>query len=111
MTRLEELLAQIKDFGQAASNSAASNISAPVDGVAWLLRQGGVKGLNNPVGGSDWMREKGLTAEPQNKTGLAALLGEAAGGSAPIAAWAKSPEIAGGLLQMLRSAKYHQSMK
>lgn len=30
------------DFLQGASNSAASNVSAPVDGIAWLLRKAGL---------------------------------------------------------------------
>jgi hypothetical protein len=51
----------------------------------------------NPVGGSQWMREKGLTREPQNRT--AGLLGEAAGNILPIVAAAKGPQIAQGLLQ------------
>ena len=67
-----------KDFAQGASNSAASNLNVPVDALAWLLRKGGLP-INNPVGGSDWMAQQGLTAEPKNK--LAGLLGEGFGGA------------------------------
>ena len=89
-------MAGLLDFLQGASNAAASNISAPVDGLAWLLKKAGVD-VGTPVGGSDWMRQKGLTAEPQNK--YAGLLGEAIGGVAPMLAAAKAPQIAKGLLQ------------
>ena len=86
------------DFLQGASNSAASTVSAPVDGLAWLLRKAGAKVGDNPIGGSDWMRAQGLTQEPQNK--LMGLLGEAAGGVAPMVAGAYAPQIAKGLLGM-----------
>jgi hypothetical protein len=85
------------DFLQGASNSVASNVSAPVDGIAWLLRKAGLPIPTNPVGGSDWMAQRGLTAEPQNK--IAGLLGESIGGVAPMLAAAKAPQIAKGLLQ------------
>lgn len=85
------------DFMQGASNAAASNVSAPVDGLAWLLSKAGVNVGNAPVGGSDWMRAKGLTIEPQNR--LAGILGESLGGVAPMLAAAKAPQIARGLLQ------------
>jgi hypothetical protein len=86
------------DFLQGASNSAASNVSAPVDGLAWLLRKAGLPIPANPVGGSDWMAEKGLTAQPKNRN--MGLLGEAIGGVAPIVAAAKAPQIAKGLLAL-----------
>jgi hypothetical protein len=90
-------MADLRDFLQGMSNSAASNVSAPVDGLAWLLRKAGLPIPANPVGGSDWMAQKGLTAQPQNKN--MGLLGEAAGGIAPILAAAKAPQIAAGLLK------------
>ena len=96
------LLDQMRSFGQGASNSAASNVSAPIDAMAWLLRKGGLPIPQNPVGGSDWMAQRGLTAEPQNR--LAGLLGEGFGGVAPIVAAAKAPQIAGGLLRMGENA-------
>jgi hypothetical protein len=86
------------DFLQGASNSAASNVSAPVDGLAWLLRKAGLPIPANPIGGSDWMAEKGLTAQPKNRN--MGLLGEAFGGVAPIVAAAKAPQIAKGLLAL-----------
>lgn len=90
-------MADLRDFFQGASNSVASNVSAPVDGIAWLLRKAGLPIPQNPVGGSDWMAQRGLTAEPQNK--IAGLLGESFGGVAPMLAAAKAPQIAKGLLQ------------
>lgn len=88
------------DFLQGASNSAAANMSAPVDGIAWLLRKAGIN-VDRPVMGSDWMRERGLTAEPTNK--LAGILGESVGGVLPMVTAAKAPQIAQGLLQAERN--------
>ena len=86
----------IIDFLQGASNSAASTISGPIDLIALALRKAGVP-VGDPVLGSDWMARRGLTAQPKNQ--IAGLLGEAAGMSAPIAAAAKAPQIARGLLR------------
>ena len=91
------LLDQLQSFGQGASNSAASTVTAPVDGLAWLLRKMGVPVPSDPVGGSDWAAKQGLTATPKNH--VAGLLGEAFGGVAPMVAAAKAPQIAKGLLQ------------
>ena len=53
---LDDILGYGRDVAQGASNSIAGNVSAPVDGLAWLLRKAGVPMPSNPVGGSDWMR-------------------------------------------------------
>lgn len=83
------------DFLQAASNSAASNVSGPVDAFAWLLNKAGVP-VQNPVLGSQWMADKGLTKQvPQS---AASLAGETLGLLSPIVASAKAPQIATGLL-------------
>jgi hypothetical protein len=83
------------DVLRGASNSAAGTVSAPVDGIAWLLRKAGLD-VGQPVGGSDWMAAKGLTVQPRNPN--AGLLGESLGGILPIVAAAKGPQIARGLL-------------
>ena len=88
-------------FLQGASNSAASNLSAPVDGINWLLGKAGLPVSKTPVGGSDWLRQAGFTAEPKNRN--AGLLGEAVGGVMPIVAAAKAPQIAAGLNQAGRN--------
>lgn len=90
-------MAGLQDFLQGASNSVASNVSAPVDGLAWLLRKAGVPIPSSPVGGSDWMAQQGFTREPESR-GMG-LLGEAIGGVAPMLVAAKAPQIARGLLQ------------
>lgn len=100
-------MSTLRDILQGASNSAASNISAPVDGLAWLLRKAGVN-TGTPVLGSDWMAQKGFTAQPQNQN--MGLLGEALGGIAPIMAAAKAPQIARGLLQMEANAAVPRTM-
>jgi hypothetical protein len=92
----------IISFLQGMSNSAAGTVTAPVDGIAWLLRKAGVPVPAAPVGGSDWMEQKGLLAQPKSRN--AGLLGEAIGGVAPIVAAAKAPQIARGLLQMGENA-------
>jgi hypothetical protein len=88
---------KLRSILQGMSNAAASNVSAPVDGIAWLLRKAGIPMPSNPLGGSDWMEQQGLTAKPQNA--ISGLLGESLGGVAPIVAAAKAPQIAKGLLQ------------
>lgn len=100
-TQLDELLGYGRDFAQGASNAVAGNVSAPVDGIAWLLRKAGLD-VGEPVGGSDWMARKGLTAQPKNA--LAGLLGESAGMVAPMLAAAKGPQIANALNRMVDNA-------
>ncbi len=88
-------MAGLLDFLQAASNAAASNVSGPVDGLAWLLRKAGLD-VGEPVGGSDWMKRQGLTRDvPQSGASLA---GETVGLLGPLAG-AKAPQVAKGLLQ------------
>lgn len=79
---------------QGASNSAASTVSAPIDGLAWLLRKAGVN-VGTPFGGSDWMAQQGLTAQPKNA--LAGYVGEALGNVLPMVVAAKAPQIAAGI--------------
>lgn len=93
--RLMGLLGFSRDLAQGASNSIASNVSAPVDGLAWLMRKAGLP-VGEPFLGSDWMARQGLTAQPQNQ--LAGLLGEVAGGVGPAYAFLKAPQIANQLL-------------
>lgn len=99
-----DLLGYGRDFAQGASNAIASNVSAPVDAIAWLMRKGGLNSLigDAPVGGSEWMARKGLTAQPRNA--LAGLMGEAAGMSGPMVAFAKAPQIASGLNRVAENA-------
>jgi hypothetical protein len=108
LSKLAELLGYGKDFAQGASNAIAGNVSAPVDGLAWLLRKSGIPMPSNPVGGSDWMAQKGLTQEPQNR--IAGLLGETAGMAGPMVAAAKAPQIANGLLGMYENAVVPQTL-
>lgn len=82
---------------QGASNSAASTVSAPVDGINWILRKAGFPVSDAPVGGSDWLKQKGLMADPKNPT--AGYIGEALGGVAPMLAAAKAPQIASAINQ------------
>ena len=86
----------IKSSLQGMSNAAASNLSFPVDAITWALNKAGAN-IQNPVMGSDWLRQQGLTAEPENK--LAGMFGEAAGMAAPFVAAQKAPQIAAQFLQ------------
>ena len=90
-------MADLRDFLQSMSNSAASNVSAPVDGINWLMRKSGLPVSDAPFMGSDWMAQKGFTRPV--KQGAASVLGETAGMLAPMAVAAKAPQIARGLLQ------------
>lgn len=94
-------MAGLLDFLQAASNGAASNVSAPVDGLAWLLRKAGVD-VGESVLGSAWLERQGLT-RPVQQSG-ASLAGETAGLLAPLMAAAKAPQVARALLQMGENA-------
>lgn len=85
------------DFLQGASNAAASNVTAPVDLINWLLQKAGLPVSQAPVGGSAWAEQKGLTKKPQNA--LLGMAGETAGLLSPVVAAAKAPQIAKGLLQ------------
>ena len=90
-------MADLRDFLQSMSNSAASNVSAPVDGINWLLGKAGLPVSSAPFMGSDWMAQKGLTRPVEQ--GTASILGETAGMVAPMVIAAKAPQIARGLLQ------------
>ena len=94
-------MAGLLDFLQAASNSAAGTVTAPVDGIAWLLRKAGIP-VGEPVGGSDWAKRQGLMRDvPQS---AASVAGETFGLLSPVVAAAKAPQIAKGLLQMGENA-------
>ena len=85
------------NFLQAASNEAAGTVAGPVDILAWLARKAGVPVGDAPVGGSDLMKRQGLMVDvPQS---AASLAGSTVGLLAPVAAAAKAPQIAKGLLQ------------
>ena len=101
-------MAGLLDFFQSASNSAASNVSAPVDGLAWLMRKLGAPVPENPVMGSNWMQEKGLT-KPVAQSGYS-LAGESAGMIAPMLGAAKAPQIARGLLKGMENINTPQTL-
>lgn len=90
------------DLLQGASNSAAGAVSGPVDLIGAGLRAVGVPVGPAPVGGSAWMAQRGLTAQPKNQA--AGLAGETLGLLAPTVAAAKAPQIARGLLDAAENA-------
>lgn len=57
----EEMLANLINALQAASNSAASTVSGPVDTIAAGLGRMGLD-IPMPMGGSKWMQNAGLLA-------------------------------------------------
>jgi hypothetical protein len=87
----------LRDFVQGASNAAAGAVSGPIDLVSMGLQGAGLPMPAAPFGGSQWMRDRGLIRDPENRT--AGLLGESLGNVLPIVAAAKAPQIARGLLQ------------
>jgi hypothetical protein len=95
------------DFLQSASNAAAGNVSGPVDLVSTLLNKLGVP-VQNPVGGSEWMKQKGLMRDVQQSP--SSLAGETFGLLAPIGVAAKAPQIASGLLKAGENAAIPRQM-
>lgn len=84
----------LADIAQSASNAIASNISGPVDLLGFGLRYIGVPVPENALGSSQWMRERGLTAEVPH--GVNQLAGETLGLLSPFAPTGK---IAAGLVK------------
>ena len=101
---LRQALSYGRDIAQGASNAVAGNVSGPVDAISWALRKGGLGNVIGPapVGGSDWMAQRGLTAQPVNA--LAGGIGEFAGMAGPMTAMAKAPQIANGFLRVQQNA-------
>lgn len=86
------LIRALRDTAQSASNAIASNVSGPVDLIAAGLRGVGVPVPQNPVGGSQWMAERGLTAPVQQ--GAAQVVGDTLGMVGPMMAVQYAPQIA-----------------
>ncbi len=102
--KLRSLLDTGKDVAQGASNAIAGNVSGPVDLISYGLRKAGLGNVigDAPVGGSDWMAQKGITQQPKNA--LAGMAGETLGMAGPMVAAAKAPQVANGLLKMGENA-------
>ena len=81
---------------QAASNAVAGNVAGPVDILAFLLRKAGMPVPENPIGGSNWMTQKGLMAPVRQ--GASQVIGETAGLLGPAMMSQFGPQIARGLL-------------
>lgn len=81
-SKSSDLASSLRNFGQAASNSVAETVSAPIDAITWALRKAGIP-IDKPVMGSDWMAEKGLTRPTQE--GASKLAGEFVGMVSPLA--------------------------
>ena len=82
---------------QAASNAVAGNVAGPVDILAFLLRKAGMPVPENPIGGSNWMTQKGLMAPVRQ--GASQVIGETAGLLGPAMVSQFGPQIARGLLK------------
>lgn len=85
------------DFLQSASNSVAGNVAGPVDLIGMGLNKIGVPVGPAPVGGSEWMKRKGLLRDVEQ--GPARIAGETFGLLGPAMATQFAPQIAKGLLQ------------
>jgi hypothetical protein len=72
----------LRNGAQSASNNIAEGVSAPVDGVAWAMRQAGIP-VEQPMFGSEFMREYGLTAPVE--PGVSRAVGETIGLTSPMA--------------------------
>ena len=90
------------DVLQSASNAVAGNVAGPVDLLSFLLRKGGVPVPEDALGGSEWMKRKGLMRDVSH--GAEQVVGETLGLLAPTAIAANAPKIARGLLQAQANA-------
>lgn len=90
------------DVLQSASNAVAGNVAGPVDLLSFLLRKGGVPVPEDALGGSEWMKRKGLMRDVPK--GAEQVVGETLGLLAPTAIAANAPKIARGLLQAQENA-------
>lgn len=88
-----QIIKALRDTAQAASNTAASTVSGPIDLLAAALRYGGVPIPENAFGGSKWMGEQGLTKEVEQ--GIPRAVGETLGMVGPALATQFAPQIAG----------------
>jgi hypothetical protein len=104
----KSIIKGLRDFGQSASNTVAETVSMPVDLIAAGLRYGGLPIPSDPVGGSEWMKKRGLTVDVD--PGIAKTAGEAAGMIVPMVGAAKAPQIAAGMNQMARNAAIPATM-
>lgn len=82
---------------RSASNAVAGNVAGPVDLIAMGLRGVGVPVPQNAIGGSDWMRQRGLLSDVP--MGPERIVGETLGLLGPTVIAQKAPQIARGLLQ------------
>lgn len=92
----QDVKTNARNFGQSASNTLAGNVAAPLDLIAFALRKAGIP-MPEPVGGSQWMENQGLTREVP--PGAPKVAGEAFGLIAPLAG---TPQNASAIAQMIR---------
>jgi hypothetical protein len=78
----QAIINALRNGAQAASNGVADQVAFPVDAIAGGLRGIGLAIPENPVMGSQWMRENGLTA--QTEPGMSTDIGYAAGTVMPM---------------------------
>ena len=86
-----QLVKALRDTAQSASNAIAGSVSGPVDLITAALRVGGLN-IEKPIGGSEWMNEKGLTIPVE--MGAPRIVGETLGMAGPAVVAAKAPQIA-----------------
>jgi len=99
---VEKLAKALRDTVQSTSNAISSNVSFPVDAIAWALRKAGLDIPENAMGGSEWMAQKGLTVPVEE--GIPKMAGEVLGGIGPAVVAAKAPQVASGLMKMGENA-------
>ncbi len=76
------IIKALRDGTQAASNGiAASMLAQPVDGISAGLNYIGIPTGNAPVGGSQWLQDKGITPQIQDG-GIPAFIGDVLGQTA-----------------------------
>ena len=83
----QAIIKALRDTAQSASNTVADTAAVPVDAIAYALRKAGLD-IQDPVLGSQWMEEQGLTAPVQQ--GLPKMAGEFLGNAIPALGFAKA---------------------
>jgi len=91
-----------RKIAQAMSNTAASNVSGPVDLLTFALQKAGLPVPDDTVMSSKWLTNRGLMAPV--KPGVEQVIGDTLGLLSPMVAAAKTQQIARGLLTMGENA-------
>jgi hypothetical protein len=92
----------LKQAAQSASNAVAGNVAGPVDLLNAGLGAIGLPVSKKPLGGSEWLKSRGLMADVP--IGAPRIIGETLGMAGPSVVAAKAPQLAAGVLKAQANA-------